>query len=110
MTPSRIPWLLNLLLVAGTLASLAGAGPVGWFGMVPLVAMLPWLLRARRYVHALLSMVIVLYIGVGLAFRDTPAGMALAWCGAGVFLAAIAFVRMSATEARRAQAREGSAL
>jgi uncharacterized membrane protein len=110
MSPARVVWLLDLLLLLGLLGSLAMAGRAGWAAMLPLLLMLPWLLRGRPRAFALLSLLIVLYIGGGLAFRDSTAGMAVAWLGAGLFLGATAFVRFTAVERRRAADRQGSAL
>lgn len=110
MTPARVVWALDLLLLLGLLAALAFAGPPGWLAALPLLLMLPWLVRARPRAFALLSLLIVLYIGFGLAFRDTGSGMVIAWLGAGLFIGASAFVRFTAVERRRAADRHGSAL
>lgn len=110
MSPARLVWALDLLLLLGLLGVLASAGPSGWLAAVPLLLTLPWLLGARPRAFALLSLLIVFYVAGGLVFRDDPVGMAVAWLSAGLFLGAAAFVRFTAVERRRAADRQGSAL
>lgn len=99
--PSRWAWLAGLLLHAALLAVLVRVGPPGWIAALPLLIVLPWLVRRSRYAHAVNGLLVVWYAGFGLAFRDLPAGMAVAWLGAGAFVAMIVFVRMDAVEERR---------
>lgn len=102
MTPARVAWAVGLALMMGLLAVLAAAGPGGWLAAVPLLILLPWLVRRSSYAHALLSLLIVVYIGIALAFRDHGSALLVASLGAGVFLACTAYVRFAAVERRRA--------
>jgi len=108
MTPARIVWATNLCLMVALLAVLAAAGPAGWVAALPLILVLPWLVRRSSYAHAVLSLMIVGYVGVGLAFRDHPSALLVACLGAGVFLTCTAYVRFAAVERRRARAMEGA--
>lgn len=102
MTPAQVAWAIGLALMVALLAVLASAGPAGWLAALPLLILLPWLVRRSSYAHALLSLLIVGYIGIGLAFRDHGSALLVSCLGAGVFLACTAYVRFAAVERRRA--------
>ncbi|MHA7835245.1 MAG: hypothetical protein ACX94A_12270 [Algiphilus sp.] len=104
LTPAVGVWVLGLCLLVGLLAVLVANGPVGWLSAAPLLLFLPWLVRRSSYAHALFSLIIVGYIGIGLVFRD-QGGLLVACLGAALFLSSTTYVRFAAVERRRAAAR-----
>jgi uncharacterized membrane protein len=106
----RATLVLHAVLIAGLVA--AGGAP-GALIAVPLLVLLPALWRARPYMYAVASLLIVFYVGGFLmeAFsrpaRDAVA-LGLATTGAFEFVALVLFVRLRAVEARRAAAVSGT--
>ncbi|MBY8966066.1 DUF2069 domain-containing protein [Algiphilus sp.] len=109
VTPAAVVWALGLCLHVGLLAVLAANGPVAWLAALPLLLFLPWLVRRSSYAHALLSLIIVGYIGIGLVFRDQPGAFLVACLGAALFLSSTTYVRFAAVERRRAAAQAAMA-
>lgn len=104
LTPAVAVWALGLALMVAMLAVLVSSGPVGWVAAAPLILFLPWLVRRSSYAHALMSLIIVGYVGIGLVFRD-QGGLLVASLGAALFLSSTTYVRFAAVERRRAAAR-----
>ncbi|WP_420426402.1 hypothetical protein [Algiphilus sp.] len=104
LTPAMGVWALGLALMVAMLAVLVSNGPIGWVAAAPLILFLPWLVRRSSYAHALMSLIIVGYIGIGLVFRD-QGGLLVACLGAALFLSSTTYVRFAAVERRRAAAR-----